>query len=194
MQAPDQVLRPATDGGLCWRAAPQRGLSRIRLDWFSKFRFCRGLAAGQGRQRKGGARCLCEGGAALAAGRSARPRQTARRAVGQGFGLGRVPGRQKGRQRASTGLFCVLSPSLGVFSLCDPAPARPPRTRSLPPVAIWSDQMRQAKSGSQTHLVLPDDRRNATSSQGAVSKSGPSQDRVRTESGRLCSDINTLAD
>jgi hypothetical protein len=121
---------------------------------------------------------LCKGRAAARAGRSARLRQTARRAAGQGFGLGRAPASGKGRQRASAGLFCVWPPSLGVFSLCDPAPARARRC-----AAIWSDQMKRAKSGSPTHLVGPDDRRSATSSQGAVSKSGPSQDRVRTESG-----------
>jgi hypothetical protein len=159
------------------------------------------LAAGQGRQRKGGAGGLCKGRAAARAGRSARLRQTARRAAGQGFGLGRAPASGKGRQRAAGAVLCVWPPSLGVFSLCDPAPARARRC-----AAIWSDQMKRAKSGSPTHLVGPDDRRSATSSQGAVSKSGPSQDRVRTESGpsqdrvrtesgrKLSNDFNESAD
>jgi hypothetical protein len=110
-----------------------------------------GLAAGQGRQRKGDAGGLCKGEAAARAGHSARLRQTARRAAGQGFGLGRVPGRQKGRQRASTGLFCVWSPLFGVFSLCDPAPARPrPTLRRDLVLPDEAGEVRQSDASGRT--------------------------------------------
>ena len=77
-----------------------------------------------------------------------------------------------GAVRASPALFCVWCFGLGRFSLCDPAPAHPHAS-----AAIWSYQMTR---GSQIDLVLPDDTRHVTSSQGAVrAQSGRSQGAVR---------------
>jgi hypothetical protein len=206
-QAPDQVLRPATDGGLCWRAAPQRGRSRTRLERFSQFKLCRGLAAGQGRQRKGGARCLCKGRAAARAGRSARARQRGARRARRCFWLGRAPAGRKGRQRASDAVFCCRQrqgTGSAVRDLhrlpggCPVFVARPARARpQAPDAASVTGSGSATSSHRQRDVQSPAARRPvnakrcATSSQrqsaavraqsAAVSKSGPSQGRVRTE-------------
>jgi hypothetical protein len=209
-QAPDQVLRPATDGGLCWRAAPQRGLSRIRLERFSQFKLCRGLAAGQGRQRKGGARCLCKGRAAARAGRSARARQRGARRARRCFWLGRAPAGRKGRQRASDAVFCCRQrqgTGSAVRDLhrlpggCPVFVARPARARPQAPDAASVTGSGSATSSHRQRDVQSTPsaaRRPVSGSQrqsGRSQRQSASQGRVRAESGRkLSNDFNESAD